>query len=103
VLEVLALSTSRAELSEPSSHRVERAAPSARARELALGLGVSATLAELLSQRGHQDLEATRRFLNPKLSQLTSPDSMVDRTLAAERLARAIRAGELIAVFGDYD
>jgi len=60
-------------------------------------------LAELLSQRGHQDVEATRRFLNPKLSQLTSPDSMVDRTLAAERLARAIRAGELIAVFGDYD
>jgi len=28
---------------------------------------------------------------------------MIDRSLAAERLARAIRAGELIAVFGDYD
>src|SRR6478609_2336008 len=103
MLEVLGLSTSHAELSGPPSWPAERAAPSARARELALGLGVSVTLAELLERRGHQDLEATRRFLNPRLSELTLPDGMIDRTLAAERLARAIRAGELIAVFGDYD
>ena len=103
MLEVLALSTSRAELSEASSVRADRTAPSARARELALGLGVSVTLGQLLEQRGHQDVEATRRFLNPRLSELTAPDAMADRGLAAERLARAIRAGELIAVFGDYD
>ncbi len=103
MLEVLALSTSRAELSEASSVRADRTAPSARARELALGLGVSVTLGQLLEQRGHQEVEATRRFLNPRLSELTAPDAMADRGLAAERLARAIRAGELIAVFGDYD
>ncbi|MEI9953285.1 MAG: single-stranded-DNA-specific exonuclease RecJ [Pseudomonadota bacterium] len=103
MLEVLGLSTSRAELSESSSPRGERAAPSARARELSLGLGVSVTLGELLERRGHQDVESTRRFLNPRLSELTAPDAMIDRSLAAERLARAIRAGELIAVFGDYD
>ena len=97
------LSTSHADLAEPSSFRAERLAPSARARELALGLGVSLTLAELLEQRGHSDIEATRRFLNPRLSELTAPDAMVDRSLAAERLARAIREGQLIAVFGDYD
>jgi single-stranded-DNA-specific exonuclease len=103
VLEVLALSTSRAEMSETSSVRGERMAPSAHARELALGLGVSVTLGQLLEQRGHHELEATRRFLNPRLSELTPPDAMADRGLAAERMARAIRAGELIAVFGDYD
>ena len=70
---------------------------------MALGLGVSVTLAELLEQRGHLELEPTRRFLNPRLSELTAPDAMVDRSLAAERMARSIRAGELIAVFGDYD
>jgi single-stranded-DNA-specific exonuclease len=77
--------------------------PSAAARQLALGLGVSVTLGELLERRGHVQLEATRRFLNPRLSELTPPDAMADRSLAAERLARAIRTGELVAVFGDYD
>ena len=64
---------------------------------------MSTTLAELLERRGHLDVEATRRFLNPRLSELTAPDTMVDRAQAAERMAQAIRAGELIAVFGDYD
>jgi single-stranded-DNA-specific exonuclease len=77
--------------------------PSAAARQLALGLGVSVTLAELLERRGHAQVEATRRFLNPRLSELTPPEAMADRSLAAERLARAIRTGELVAVFGDYD
>ena len=77
--------------------------PSAQARQLASGLGVSVTLGELLERRGHHELEATRRFLNPRLSELTAPDAMADRSLAAERMARSIRAGELIAVFGDYD
>ena len=93
---------SRAELPEPQPSS-GRSYPSARARELALGLGVSITLGELLERRGHEGLEATRRFLNPRLSELTAPDAMADRSLAAERMARAIRAGELIAVFGDYD
>jgi single-stranded-DNA-specific exonuclease len=104
MLEVCALTSPpvRAELpaAEPAPRR---SYPSARARELALGLGVSITLGELLERRGHAEVEATRRFLNPRLSELTAPDAMADRSLAAERMARSIRAGELIAVFGDYD
>ncbi|HEY5376970.1 MAG TPA: single-stranded-DNA-specific exonuclease RecJ [Polyangiaceae bacterium] len=96
------MTPSHAELPEQSELRV-RSAPSARARELALGLGVSVTLAELLERRGHADIEATRRFLNPRLSELSAPDKMADRSLAAERIAAAIRGGEQIAVFGDYD
>jgi len=103
VLEVWGVTMLLAELSEPPRSLLARAVPSAKARELALGLGVSVTLGELLESRGHQDLEATRRFLNPRLSELTKPDAMIDRSLAAERLARAIRERQLIAVFGDYD
>jgi single-stranded-DNA-specific exonuclease len=108
MLEVCALTSfsSRAVSSEaepPLGRPYARSYPSARARELALGLGVSLTLGELLERRGHAEVEATRRFLNPRLSELTAPDAMADRSLAAERMARSIRAGELIAVFGDYD
>lgn len=80
-----------------------RVAPSPSVRELAFGLGVSATLAGLLERRGHREVEATKRFLNPRLAELTPPDAMVDRAAAADRMAHAIRNGELIAVFGDYD
>ncbi|HEX6766992.1 MAG TPA: single-stranded-DNA-specific exonuclease RecJ, partial [Polyangiaceae bacterium] len=47
--------------------------------------------------------EAARRFLAPRLATLTPPDGMADRSAAADRIARAIRARERIAVFGDYD
>ncbi len=97
-----ALTSSHAHSAEPERAHV-RSPPSARARELALGLGVSVTLGELLERRGHRDVELTRRFLNPRLSELTAPHAMADRSLAAERLAAAIRAGQRIAVFGDYD
>lgn len=76
--------------------------PSAAA-ELARALGVSTTLAQLLLHRGLTTPEAARQFLEPQLSGLTSPDAMADRAAAAERLARAVRSGEIIAVFGDYD
>ena len=71
--------------------------------ELASGLEVSATLAAWLTRRGLSDAEAARRFLAPRLAGLTPPDSMADRAAAAERIARALRARERIAVFGDYD
>ena len=67
----------------------------------ACGLGLSA--AQVLFQRGIQDADQARSFLDAKLKDLSSPDCMADRALAAERIARAIRSGERIVVFGDYD
>jgi single-stranded-DNA-specific exonuclease len=78
-------------------------AGSLHAQALSRALGISVTVAGWLAQRGHSDAEATRRFLNPRLAELTSPDGMLDRKAAAERIARAVRAGERIVVFGDYD
>ena len=57
----------------------------------------------LLHRRGHAADDVTRRFLDPRLSQLTSPDAMADREPSAERIARAVLARERVAIFGDYD
>jgi single-stranded-DNA-specific exonuclease len=77
--------------------------PGADARRLARSLNLTTTIAEWLRREGHGDSEATRRFLEPKLAHLSDPAGMVDRGAAADRLAGAVRRGERIAVFGDYD
>jgi single-stranded-DNA-specific exonuclease len=73
------------------------------AESLCRRLGLTRTVAAWIGRLGHADAGATERFLSPKLADLTRPDSMADRLVVASRLARAIRQGELIAVFGDYD
>lgn len=77
--------------------------PGVDAKRLAMALGMTPTVAEWLLRLGFDGAEATQRFLQPRLSDLTPPDGMIDRAAAAERLARAIRSGERICVFGDYD
>jgi single-stranded-DNA-specific exonuclease len=74
-----------------------------RASELGGEIGISAALTQVLLHRGFQDAVAIRDFLDPKLAGLHPPDSMIDRDVAADRLARAIRNRERIAIFGDYD
>src|SRR5580693_2300683 len=73
------------------------------ASELARALGLTRTTAAVLVARGLRDPLAIRNFLNPRLSQLTPPETMKDRSEAIERIARAVRAKERICVFGDYD
>jgi single-stranded-DNA-specific exonuclease len=85
-----------------SSAAVSDDAP-AMAVELARALKVSETLAHWLVTRKLADAEVARRFLAPRLSELSSPSGMLDRSVAAERIARAVRNGERVAVFGDYD
>jgi single-stranded-DNA-specific exonuclease len=76
---------------------------SAEAVALARALGLSITAADALHRSGWGADDETRRFLDPKLLHLTPPDAMADREASATRIARAIRAGERICVFGDYD
>jgi len=70
---------------------------------LANACGLGATAAQILLHRGIRDVDEARAFLNATLRGLSSPAPMADRALAAERLSRAIRKGERIVVFGDYD
>lgn len=73
------------------------------ALELSREFGLSITVADALFRAGRRADDTTRLFLEPRLSHLTPPDAMADRDVSADRIARAIRAGEKIAVFGDYD
>lgn len=70
---------------------------------LAQRLGVPEIVGRTLAARGI-DLDRADTFLNPSLkSGLPDPSSLRDLDRAAERVGRALVAGERIAVFGDYD
>lgn len=80
-----------------------RACDPALAQELGRALGVSSTIAQLLLHRGLSEPEDARAFLAPQLAGLSDPSPMVDRRVAAARLAAAVRGRQRIVVFGDYD
>src|SRR5260221_10088930 len=70
---------------------------------LAQRLGLPEIVGRILAARGI-DLDHAPGFLEPRLREmLPDPSHLLDMDRAAERLARAVRDGELIAVFGDYD
>lgn len=65
--------------------------------------GLPELVGRLLAARG-VPLEGVGDFLEPTLrALLPDPSRLIDMDMAAERLARAVRGGETVAVFGDYD
>ena len=70
---------------------------------IAQSLGVPEIVGRLLAARGI-GLEAAAHFLEPTLrALLPDPSVLADMDAAAARLADAVRHGETVAVFGDYD
>jgi single-stranded-DNA-specific exonuclease len=82
--------------------RIREADPAA-AQELARALSISSATAQILLHRGFGQPDMARAFLSPRLAELSAPDAMVDRDVAADRLAAAIRGRQRITIFGDYD
>ena len=70
---------------------------------LAAELGVSATLATVLANRGVLDPAAASDFLDPSLARLHDPLAMRGMADAVYTVARAVREGRRILVWGDYD
>jgi single-stranded-DNA-specific exonuclease len=66
-------------------------------------LGIDRPLSELLVQRGISSYEEARTFFRPDLANLHDPFLMKDMELAVERIQEAIRSGEKVMVYGDYD
>lgn len=60
-------------------------------------------LDRILASRGLNDPLLRAGFLNPDLRNLHDPSLLPGVDRAAERLCRALRAGERIAIYGDYD
>ncbi|MEB3238162.1 MAG: single-stranded-DNA-specific exonuclease RecJ [Candidatus Sericytochromatia bacterium] len=68
-------------------------------------LGISATLSTILVSRGHTTAEAARRFLLARedLTAFRSPIASRGMQAAVARIEHAIRHGERIGLYGDYD
>ncbi len=72
--------------------------------ELAAGLGVPALVARIMVARGIDSVERGRLFLTPSLERdWADPLIIPGMEEVADRMERALRAGETIAVFGDFD
>ena len=70
---------------------------------LATELGISPVLANLLVQRGIDTVEKANKFFKPDLSDLHDPFLMKDMDRAVERVEQAVKRGEKIMIYGDYD
>ncbi len=71
--------------------------------QMAQRLMLPETVGRLLSLRG-VDPAAAAHYLEPTLrALLPDPSGLADMDVAAARLARAVRCGETVGVFGDYD
>lgn len=70
---------------------------------IAQRLGVPEVVGRLLAARGIGP-EMASDYLEPTLrAMMPDPSALMDMDAAADRLAAAVRSGEHVAVFGDYD
>ncbi|AKJ64065.1 Single-stranded-DNA-specific exonuclease RecJ [Kiritimatiella glycovorans] len=73
------------------------------ARRVAQACGIPEPLGAVLAQRGCGEPEWAQSFLHPRLRDLADPFAYEGMHSAVERIERALRSGEKVAVFGDYD
>ena len=74
-----------------------------KSSRLAVRLGISQLVGQLLVNRGIETEEAARAYLYPTFDQLHSPFLMHGMEQAVERIRLAMKQGEQIWIFGDYD
>ena len=71
--------------------------------KIAKKAGLGPEVARLLFERGIQNQESLKKFLEPSLEDLYDPYLLHDMEKAVERIRRAIEDGENILIYGDYD
>lgn len=64
---------------------------------------LSPMLANLLVARGYRSVKAVQLFLHPQVQQIQAPSKLHDMDQAVDRIQTAIKSGEQITVYGDYD
>jgi single-stranded-DNA-specific exonuclease len=65
--------------------------------------GCPPAIAELLVARGIVDAAAAHSFFHPSIDDLIDPMLMLGMPVAVARIQRAVREGEPILIYGDYD
>jgi Single-stranded DNA-specific exonuclease len=71
--------------------------------ELAAKIKVSPLVAALLIARGHDTEDTAQKFLNPSYDHLHDPLLLKGMRMAADRVMKAVKNGEKILIWGDYD
>lgn len=71
--------------------------------KLVNALGISELTAKILVNRDITDVDAARIFLNPEIQDFFDPFLMKDMDAAVDRIITAIKNGEKVCVYGDYD
>lgn len=66
-------------------------------------LDISPVTAQVLANRGIDQIDQAHRFLHPSLSHLHSPFLMKDMEKAVDRIINAFSRDELVLIYGDYD
>ena len=74
-----------------------------QATVLTKSLGCHLAVSAALINRGITNPDQAAAFLKPSLAQIRSPFLMKDVDRAVERILLALRGGEKILIFGDYD
>lgn len=91
-------------INAPSKFRWSVApAHSLLAGQLAKQMKIPPLLAQCLLNRGFNEPVLIADFLRPRLKQLADPFLLPDMPAAVERLFRALKRKESVAIFGDYD
>ncbi len=72
-------------------------------KELSARHGLPPLVARILLNRGLEGVEDIQAYLDPTLERLYPPFGLADLETAAIRLGRAVRQGEPLAIYGDYD
>jgi single-stranded-DNA-specific exonuclease len=84
---------------QASESSAAREAAARLAAELLCPLGI----AQLLISRGIEDSATARQFFEPTADDLHDPMLLLGMAAAVERIERAVRDGEPILIYGDYD
>ena len=82
---------------------VDDAQTLSKIKQISTDLGINGIVARLLYNRGYCDSRNAERFLRMKNEMLCDPFTMKDMSLAVKRIAEAVKRGEKITVYGDYD
>ncbi len=71
--------------------------------EITSKLKISPLLAQVLINRGIVDVASARSFLQPQIGALGDPTLLPGIEKASIRISEAVRKGEKIVIYGDYD
>lgn len=71
--------------------------------ELRAAIGGHSLVIETLTRRGFSKVETAKAFLDPEFYEPCRPSELPNLPKAAERLGSAIRHGETVCVWGDFD